>query len=155
MARNGIVIDGVEEIVDRHLQPLLADLTALALEAKQAHWHVIGRNFTPVHEQLDLIVGDARSWADLVAERAITLGATVDGRPEAVAATTAVTTTPTGFLDDGKVVSLVSDQIGTVAGRAREELDRLGDLDPVTQDLVIEVLTGLEKHLWMLQAQLG
>jgi starvation-inducible DNA-binding protein len=52
-----------EQVVRDHLQPLLTDLTALALHGKQAHWHVTGRDFLPVHEQLDRIVADARTWA--------------------------------------------------------------------------------------------
>lgn len=137
------------------LQEALVDLVALSLNGKQAHWHVTGRHFVPVHEQLDAIVADAREWADLVAERAVTLGVPVDGRPEAVARTTSVEAFPEGFVDDDKVVAVVTGQVDDVVARMRARLDDLGRQDPVTQDLVIEVLRGLEKHLWMLQAQLG
>ena len=43
------------------LEPLLVDLVSLALTGKQAHWHVTGPNFLPVHEQLDEIVADLHS----------------------------------------------------------------------------------------------
>lgn len=148
-----IALDGREEVASA-LQGALVDLVALSLNAKQAHWHVTGRHFVPVHEQLDAIVEDARAWADLVAERAVTLGVPVDGRPDTVAATTSVDAFPEGFVDDGKAVALVAGQVETVVGRMRSRLDQLGHQDPVTQDLAIEVLRGLEKHLWMLQAQL-
>lgn len=42
------------------LQPVLVDLTALTLHAKQAHWHVQGRHFTPIHEQLGDTIAQAR-----------------------------------------------------------------------------------------------
>ena len=38
-----------------HLEDLLVDLITLSLNTKQAHWHVTGRNFLPVHEHLDTI----------------------------------------------------------------------------------------------------
>lgn len=141
-----------EAMVRGHLQPLLTDLTALALNGKQAHWHVTGQQFLPVHEQLDAIVTDAREWADLVAERAVTLGWPVDARPEAVAATR-VQAVPDGWLPVDKAIAAVAGEIEGIVARARAGLGRLGELDPVTQDLVIEILRGLEKHLWMLQAQ--
>ncbi|MGH9010954.1 MAG: Dps family protein [Acidimicrobiia bacterium] len=144
-----------EQEVAAELQDLLVDFTALALNGKQAHWHVTGRLFVPLHEQLDAIVNDARAWADLVAERAVTLGAPVDGRPSTVAETTRVTPFQAGFVDDEKVVRLVVEELTEVAERTRSAVQRLGDLDLVSQDLLIEILRALEKHLWMLQAQVG
>jgi DNA-binding ferritin-like protein len=41
----------------------------------------------------------------------------------------------------------------TVAERARERMDRLGELDVVTQDVPIEVVRALEQQLWMIRAQ--
>lgn len=141
-----------EGVVNDYLQPLLIDLTALALNGKQAHWHVTGQQFLPVHEQLDAIVTDARAWADLVAERAVTLGRPVDARPEAVRATR-VEPVPDGWLPADKAVRAVASELDGIVERTRAGIGRLGELDPVTQDLVIEILRGLEKHLWMLQAQ--
>ena len=151
----GIPEDAVRhtEKVTAVLQEALVDLTALALNGKQAHWHVHGPQFLPVHEHFDAIVDDARAWADLVAERAVTLGVSVDGRAATVASETAVGAFPTGFVEDGKAVALMRDLVETVVSRLRTHVDELGELDAVTQDLAIEILRGLEKHLWMLQAQ--
>lgn len=135
------------------LQEALVDLVGLSLVGKQAHWHVHGPQFLPLHEQLDRIVDDARAWADLVAERSVTLGVPVDGRAATVAADSAAASFPTGFVEADKVIALARDLVETVVGRLRAHVDELGEIDPVTQDLVIEVLRGLEKHLWMLQAQ--
>jgi DNA-binding ferritin-like protein len=41
----------------------------------------------------------------------------------------------------------------TVAERARERMDRLGELDAASQDVVIEVVRALETQLWMIRAQ--
>jgi starvation-inducible DNA-binding protein len=139
--------------VAARLQDALVDLVALGLNAKQAHWHVHGPHFLPVHQQLDTLVEDTRAWADLVAERAVALGVPVDGRPATVARDAGVDAFPTGFVEDGKVVALMAEQLDSVVLRLRRAVGELGELDAVTQDVVIEVLRGLEKHLWMLQAQ--
>ena len=143
------------ETVASDLQATLVDLVALSLHGKQAHWHVTGPNFVPVHEQVDSLVSDTREWSDLVAERAVTLGVPVDGRPETVARTAGVEAFPEGFVGDLKVVSLVADRLASVVTRMRGRVDGLGEHDLVSQDLVIEILRGLEKHLWMLRAQLA
>lgn len=137
------------------LQPVLVDLVALSLNGKQAHWHVHGRTFTQVHEQLDTLIEDARTYTDNVAERLVALGAAVDGRPATVAETTATPTYPPDFATDDKVVRAVVDQLDAVIARARQTLDRLDEVDQVTQDVVIELLRGLEKHRWMFAAQMS
>lgn len=148
-----VAVEGREEIASA-LQEALVNLVALSLNGKQAHWHVTGRHFVPVHEELDAIVTGARDWSDLVAERAITLGVPVDGRPDTVARTASVEGFPEGFVDDDKVVAVVAQQVEQVVSRMRARAQDLGERDVVTQDVIIEILRGLEKHLWMLQAQL-
>jgi starvation-inducible DNA-binding protein len=76
--------------MDRHavaaeLEPMLIELTDLALTAKQAHWNLTGPNFRSIHLQLDDLATDARSWSDRVAERIVALGVAADARLETVA----------------------------------------------------------------------
>src|SRR5690606_12017682 len=73
------------ERVEAELRPLQMDLMALALQGKQLHWNVEGRQFMTVHEQLDQIVADAREWTDEVAERIITIGGRSDGQASDIA----------------------------------------------------------------------
>jgi starvation-inducible DNA-binding protein len=148
-ADNSRAVDG--RAVASRLQPVLVDLIALGLNGKQAHWHVRGRHFTPLHEQLDTLVGDARTYADDVAERLVALGVAVDGRAQTVAESSG--SFPEGFLDDDKVIALIVDELEAVIERARETLDDLEELDLISQDLVIELVKVLEKHRWMFAAQ--
>ncbi|HWN34948.1 MAG TPA: DNA starvation/stationary phase protection protein, partial [Pseudonocardia sp.] len=135
------------------LQNTLVELTDLSLQAKQLHWNVIGRHFLSLHEQLDGLTAQARAAADAVAERAVTLGDAPDGRVATVAKESPLPEVPDGRVADITVVDLVVDALSTVINRMRPRVDRLGDLDPVTQDLLIEVLAGLEKQRWMFSAQ--
>lgn len=143
-------VDGRE--VATHLQPVVSLLQALALNGKQAHWHVRGRHFMSVHEQLDAVVADARKYADDLAERVVALGEAVDGRPHTVAEATGVF--PEGFLADDKALILMIEQLEAVIERARSGLEPLEEIDLVSQDLLIELLEVLEKHRWMFEAQL-
>jgi starvation-inducible DNA-binding protein len=60
---------------------------------------------------------------------------------------------PTGPVDGATVVELVVRALDTVAARVRPRVADLGALDLVYQDLLIEVLAGLEKQRWMFSAQ--
>jgi DNA-binding ferritin-like protein len=51
------------------------------------------------------------------------------------------------------VVRELTGRLAEVAERARERMDRLGELDAASQDVVIEVVRALEKQLWMIRAQ--
>jgi starvation-inducible DNA-binding protein len=141
--------------VGRFLQPVLVDLIALSLNGKQAHWHVQGRHFTQVHEQLDSLVDDVRRLSDDVAERLVALDVAVDGRPGTVSRTTELPDFDEGFLSDDKVVSAIVDQIDAAISRARAALEPLDDIDQVSQDIIIELLRALEKHRWMFAAQIN
>jgi starvation-inducible DNA-binding protein len=142
------------EKIAAELQPVLADLIDLSLQGKQAHWNVTGPFFQSVHEQMDKIVDDTRGWADEVAERMMAMGATASGQVDDVANASSLDPLPKGTLDDQHALALVAQRVQTVASRTRAAMERLGDIDLVSQDLIIAIVAGLEKHLWMLRAQI-
>jgi starvation-inducible DNA-binding protein len=139
--------------VAAHLEGLVVDLVSLSLNGKQAHWHVTGPNVLPLHNQLDGLVTNLRAWADRVAQRAVLLGFAVDARPGTIGDAKVLKKFPAGFVADRDAISEIADQLSDVVVRARAALEPLGDADPVSQHLVIEILQGLERHLWILQAQ--
>ncbi len=145
--------ESVRATTGAQLQGLMVDLIALGLHGKQLHWHVIGKNFKSVHEQLDEVIVDARTTSDLVAERAITVGVPVDGRPAAVAKENTLPELPEGWVETDDAVERFADGVAAVVARARIAMGEL-EVEPASQDLVIGVLQTFEKHLWMLQAQL-
>ena len=135
------------------LQSFLIELTDLALTGKQAHWNLQGPHFLTRHEQLDTLVNDARLWGDEVAERIVAIGTAADGRVTTVAEATPLAGFPAGFVADDKVVGLIVDRLDVIIERTRERISALAELDPVSQDLVIGIQHGLEKHRWMWAAQ--
>jgi starvation-inducible DNA-binding protein len=71
--------------VSQFFTPVVHELTALAVNGKQAHWNVRGRDFLEVHEFLDTVVDHAQAWADLAAERVVALGLPIDARLATIA----------------------------------------------------------------------
>lgn len=135
------------------LNTALADLVDLHLVGKQAHWNLIGRNFRSLHLQLDEVVDTARQYADMVAERAVTLGVPADGRATTVATASGMPTYKDGFVTDTDTIAYFVDALGSVIARLREAIAATEEPDPVSQDLLIEVTANLEKHYWMFQAE--
>jgi starvation-inducible DNA-binding protein len=137
------------------LQATLVELIDLSLQAKQAHWNVVGPAFKPVHEFLDELTGEYRDWYDMVAERLTAIGVAPDGRTATVSATTPLPGFPGGPIGDRAALAAVEERVTLVAAHLRERAQELGGVDVATQDLVIEILRGLEKQRWMLRAHHG
>jgi starvation-inducible DNA-binding protein len=143
----------LREEVGHQLQSTLVELVDLALVGKQLHWVVVGPLFRPLHEQLDELVESWRALADIVAERAVAIGFEPDGQSAAVSAGSELARLERGALQDHVVVRELAARLAEVAERVRGRMDRLGELDAASQDVVIEVLRALEQQLWMVRAQ--
>jgi starvation-inducible DNA-binding protein len=141
--------------VGRELQAVLVDLVDLSLLGKQLHWTVVGPHFRPLHLQLDELVDSWRALGDTVAERAVALGVIPDGQAGAVAAASEIAPVDRQALEDHVVVRELTHRVAEVSDRVRSRLERVGELDLASQDVLIEVLRALEEQQWMLRAQLG
>ena len=53
------------------------------------------------------------------------------------------------------VVRELVHRVGEVSEHTRGRLERLGEIDLASQDVLIEVVRALEEQQWMLRAQLG
>lgn len=143
-----------EQTVVDDLQATLVELVDLALIGKQAHWNVTGPQFRSVHLELDEIVALARASSDRVAERLATIEVSPDGRAETVGTNSELSPYPDGFVGATETVQRISSTIETIAIRMRQRIQRLGDPDPVSQDILIGISDELEKAGWMLRSQL-
>ncbi len=141
--------------VGAQLQATLVELIGLALLGKQLHWSVVGPLFKALHERLDELVESWRELADTVAERSVALGFSPDGQAAEVAASSEIAGFARGPVEDHVVVRELVRTLAEVAERARGRMDRLGELDLASQDVLVEVVRALEQQLWMLRAQLA
>ena len=138
----------------RELQATLIDLVDLALVGKQLHWSVVGPDFRPLHLQLDELVASWHGLADSVAERAVAIGAFPDGQAAAVAARSEGKALEVGAIEDHEVVRELAHRIAEVSELARTRMDRLGELDAASQDVLVDIVRVLEEQQWMVRAQL-
>ncbi|WP_165949478.1 Dps family protein [Kribbella turkmenica] len=141
--------------IGAELQVVLVDLIDLSLIGKQLHWSVIGAAAHGVHLFLDELVDQWRELADVVAERAVTLGFIPDGRSSMVATGSRVEPVVVQSVADHAVVWELGRRVAAVAERVRARLVSVGGADLVTQDVLIRVVEMLEKQQWLLRVQLG
>ena len=156
--RGGYTVPGLDEASSATLtgvlQERLTALTDLHLTLKHVHWNVVGPHFIAVHEMLDPQVDDVRAMTDEIAERIATLGGSPVGTMGAMVAsrswedyslTRAVTTEHLGALD---VVyqGVINDQ--------RAAIQQAGEVDPVSEDMLIGQAAKLELFHWFVRAHL-
>jgi starvation-inducible DNA-binding protein len=136
----------------RALAQVLVDQIALHVQAKQAHWNLIGPGFREIHLQLDEITAEAREAADTVAERLRALGHVADGREATVAETTSLPAYPAGEQTVHDTVVLIEERIAAAGKTIRSLHDTVDAEDPASADLLHAILLAAEKQAWMLRS---
>jgi starvation-inducible DNA-binding protein len=150
-----LAIPHEREGLGRELEAVLHELVALSLIGKQLHWAVFGPLFRSVHQHVDELVDSWRDLADQVAERAVALGHIPDGQPSAVAAGSQLAPIARVGVADHAVVRELTRRVADVSERVRQRMQLIGDIDLVSQDVLIGVVRELEKQQWTLRVQLG
>lgn len=147
--------DKREELIEL-LNKLLAISVDLFTQAKQAHWNVKGRHFISAHELFDDIAKHASEHSDDLAERIATLGGYARGTARQVAEQSDLAEFAPDSLSGQACVEALVDRLSTEASALRAALERTaGDLaDPVTEDLLVEVLRETEFDMWFLESHL-
>lgn len=136
-----------------HLQAVLVDLLDLALQGKQAHWNVVGRNFRDTHRQLDEIIEAARTFSDTVAERMRALHAVPDGRSATIAKASSLPEFPAGEVSTTDTIDLVTERLEAAVGTMRRVHDEVDEEDPTSADILHAVIESLEQFAWMVSAE--
>ena len=157
---NRRTIDGVHvfqapDTLVQNLQKVLVDLIELHLQGKQAHWNLVGTNFRDLHLHLDDIVDVARDAADTFAERMRALGAYPDARVGVVASTSTLLAAPEGQRSTEQAARAVSTRLRLASEALRHAHSTVETLDPPTADLINQVVVDVEKHAWMLEAEVA
>jgi starvation-inducible DNA-binding protein len=148
----GVASDLAENLAER-LNRDLATLTDLAAAYKQAHWNVLGPGFAELDRLFDEFADDSRSYANLVAERAVTLGGVAHGTLEAAVEYSALAPFPVDERAERRLLQELAQRVEHTADEIREAITSSAE-DPLTQDLYIEVARGIEKQRWVLLAHL-
>ncbi len=124
----------------------------LQLVLKHVHWNVVGREFISVHEMLDEQVEAVRIMTDEIAERIATLGGTPNGNSGSVVANRTWDDYPLGRAPVADHLAELDQVYEGVIADHRIAIDQVGDLDLVTQDLLIGHTAKLELFQWFIRS---
>ncbi|MCW2652542.1 MAG: starvation-inducible DNA-binding protein [Mycobacterium sp.] len=136
------------------LQKQLSRYTDLHLTLKHVHWNVVGPNFIGVHEMLDPQVDLVRAYADQVAERIAALGKSPKGTPGAIIADRTWDDYSLGRDFASAHLAALDLAYDGLIQDTRKNIERLEELDLVTQDMLIDHAGELEKFQWFVRAHL-
>ncbi len=136
------------------LQDRLHALNDLALTLKHVHWNVVGPHFIAVHTMLDPQVDGVRGMVDDVAERIATLGGSPSGTPGALVAERSWDDYAIGRGDAIRHLAALDLVYTGVVEDHRAAIEKTGDLDPVTEDLLTGQSGALEQYQWFVRAHL-
>ncbi len=136
------------------LQERLSAYNDLHLTLKHVHWNVVGPNFIGVHEMLDPQIDLVRGYADEVAERIAAMGGAPRGTVGAIVEDR--TWDDYGLDRDTVPAHLAALDLvySGVVGSLRKAVELAGDIDPVSEDLLIGQTAELEKFQWFIRAHL-
>lgn len=144
----------LREQLIRGLNQNLANMTSLATAYKQAHWNLRGPGFIALHQLFDTFTDQTREYADLVAERAVTLHGTAFGTIEGAVKGTTLPPFPLEEHHEKELLEALVERANRAIAEVRRAIDDSeGDL--ATQDIYVEISRGLEKQEWMLRSHLA
>ncbi len=143
--------EGVKKTV-ASLQRTLTELQHLQLQIKQAHWNVSGTLWYPLHELLQDHYTGTSKYADMVAERLLSIGSSADGRATTIVQTSALPEIPGGFVDDAQVILWFTTAYKTVGDEIRQAVRDTNEPDPTTSNLLQGVEDAIDKYQWQMRA---
>src|ERR1700712_3188524 len=136
------------------LQARLVSLLDLGLTIKHIHWNVVGPHFIGVHTMLDPQAAAVNVLIDQTAERITTLGGSPDGRPGSLVKQRSWDDySLERDLVDAHLAALDLVYVGVISSH-RDAIGATEEIDPVTQDLLIEQTAVLEQFHWFVRAHL-
>lgn len=158
MRRNQYTVPGLDAAQGHRaatlLQERLVALIDLQLTLKHVHWNVIGPTFIGVHEMLDPQVHGVREMVDDVAERIATMGGEPNGLAGNLVASRDWDDYSLGKATVPEHLGALDLVYGGVISSHRSAVEAFGELDPITQDMLIDQTRQLELYQWFVRAHL-
>jgi starvation-inducible DNA-binding protein len=136
------------------LQDRLHALNDLQLTLKHAHWNVVGRGFIGVHEMLDPQIEVVREAVDTTAERMATMGVPPMGTPGAIVRDRSWDDYSLGRANVEEHLGALDIVYDGVIADHRKAIEMVGDVDPITEDMLITQTAALEQFQWFIRAHL-
>ncbi|QEL14133.1 DNA starvation/stationary phase protection protein Dps [Limnoglobus roseus] len=137
------------------LNQVLANLTDLYSQTKQAHWNVRGPRFIMLHELFDKLADTVEDEIDPVAERITALGGVAKGTIRLAAANSKLPEFPADLKDENAYVTGLVERYSQTANDVRKSIDEIDGLgDTGSADLITGTVRELDQALWFLESHL-
>lgn len=149
----GLTLKDGHKVADT-LQMRIHAFNDLQLTLKHAHWNVIGRAFIGVHEMLDPQITLVRGFIDELAERMATLGVPPNGLPGALVEARTWEDYPLGRATTNEHLAALNKIYEGIITSQREAITVVGEIDPVTEDILIGQTGQLELFQWFIRSHL-
>ena len=149
----GIEREAAGRLIDV-LRLRLHALNDLHLTLKHVHWNVVGPHFIAVHQMIDPQVDRVRDMADDTAERIAALGGVAQGTPGSLVKERTWDDYSIGREDALAHLGALDLVYTGVIEDIRDAIKVVGEIDPATEDLLIEQLRDLEQFQWFVRAHL-
>jgi len=137
------------------LQQRLASLIDLSLTLKHIHWNVVGPNFIAVHQMLDPQYAGVSVMVDDTAERIATLGGVPTGLIGRIAESRDWDDYELDRADSIAHLGALDLVYQGVIGDHRAAIESIGEVDPVSEDLLIRQAGDLERYHWFVRSHLA
>ncbi|WP_055105717.1 Dps family protein [Paenibacillus ihumii] len=144
-----------EQALHQELNLQIANWTVLYTKLHHFHWYVKGPHFFTLHEKFEELYNEAAGYVDEIAERLLAIGGEpISTLKEALAKATI--SEAGGKTSAEEMVAAIVADFEVIIGELKRGMAAAEQAeDEATSDLLLGVLSSLEKHNWMLNAYLG
>ncbi|MGG6314266.1 Dps family protein [Paenibacillus macerans] len=144
-----------DQELQKQLNLQIANWTVMYTKLHNFHWFVKGANFFTLHEKFESFYDEAAGYIDDIAERLLAIGGTpVATLREALAL--ASVSEASGKETANEMVAAVIADFEKLDGELKDGMEAAARAeDEATGDLLLGIVSSLEKHRWMLNAYLG
>jgi starvation-inducible DNA-binding protein len=133
----------------------LADAVDLHLQVKHTHWNIKGPNFIALHELFDKVNDDVEDYADLIAERAVQLDGIANSTLRAEATWLHILEEAAPGATETHHVRSITSALASFGDQVRKAIDHCNEFDdPASADVFTEILRGVDKWRWMVEAHI-
>lgn len=139
------------------LNQVVADLSVAHSILHQVHWYMRGRGFLVWHPKMDEYMEELDGYLDEISERLITLGGAPFSTLKEFSENSQLKEVPGDYslsmeVQLGRVVEVFR-YLVSLFQQGLDVTDEEGD--DLTNDIFHDAKASLEKHIWMIQAELG
>ncbi|WP_083402304.1 Dps family protein [Bacillus sp. MUM 116] len=133
----------------------IANWSVLYMKLHNYHWYVKGSNFFTLHEKFEEFYNEAGVHVDELAERLLSIGGNPVATMKECLELSSIQEANGSESAEAMVQSIIND-FSIIIGELKEGMNLAGEVsDETTGDMLLAIHSGLEKHVWMLQAFLG